>query len=271
MNTNSDTRQAMILAACNQKGGVGKSTTIFHLARAAVLAGLQVLVVDADPQGNITSVLTDDVGEGEAGLADVLSEYTPETISDVTVPGIWPGLTVVPTTGETLGVVRDQLVVAGAGREARLSKVLEPLRGDYDLILIDCGPSLDQLVINALTAADGALVVTQTKLWSANGLAKLLDTITAVTQSYNPRLRVSGVVLNLHEAHTIGGGHWAGEIATAAEARGLPLLSPPVPKRQVISDASEESRGLDEGDADSRQLAMIYAGYLAELTGRKAR
>lgn len=261
-------RQAIILNACNQKGGVGKSTTLYHLTRAAVLAGLRVLVVDSDPQGNITSVLTEDVGETEPGLADVLSEYTSDTITDVIVPGIWDGLDVVPTTGETLGVVRDQLVVAGAAREGRLSRALEPLRGDYDLILIDCGPNLDQLVINALTAADGALVVTQTKLWSANGLAKLLDTITQVQQSYNPRLRVGGVVLNQHEARTVGGGHWAGEIEAAAEARGLPLLTPPVPKRQAIADATEESLGLDEGDADSRELATIYDGYLTQLTGR---
>ncbi len=134
--------------------------------------------------------------------------------------------------------------------------------------MIDCGPNLDQLVINALTAADGALVVTQTKLWSANGLAKLLDTITQVQESYNPRLRVGGIVLNQHEARTVGGGHWAGEIEAAAEVRGLPLLTPPVPKRQAIADATEESVGLDEGDADSRELATIYDGYLTQLTGR---
>ncbi|MEU3333294.1 ParA family protein [Glutamicibacter creatinolyticus] len=267
----SATREAVILTACNQKGGVGKSTTLYHLTRAAVIAGLRVLVVDADPQGNITQVLTEGVGEEEPGLADVLSEYASETLEEVIVPAIWEGVDVVPTTGETLGVVRDQLVVAGAGREARMRKVLEPVRGRYDLILIDCGPNLDQLVINALTAADGALVVTQTKLWSANGLAKLLDTVTAVTQSYNPRLRVAGIVLNQHEARTIGGGHWAEEITAAAETRGLPLLAPPVPKRQAIADATEESRGLDEGDTDARELAKIYAGYLAELTGRNER
>lgn len=97
--TMTTTRQAIILTACNQKGGVGKSTTLYHLTRAAVLAGLRVLVVDSDPQGNITSVLTEDVGETEPGLADVLSEYAPDTIADVIVPGIWDGLDVVPTTG----------------------------------------------------------------------------------------------------------------------------------------------------------------------------
>lgn len=256
---------ARIFTGCNQKGGVGKSTTIYHTARAAILAGQRVLVVDADPQGNLTSVLTEGIGELEPGLADVLSEYAPDTITDVIRPGIWAGLHVVPTTGETLGVVRDQLVVAGAGREVRLRDALEPVKEDYDLILIDCGPNLDQLVINALTAADGVLIVTQTKLWSANGLAKLLSTIDAVSRSYNPGLEIAGIILNQHEARTIGGGHWAGEIHAAAAARGLTLLAPPVPKRQVIADTTEISQGLDQGDQDARELAKIYNEFLAQL------
>ncbi|WP_298807053.1 hypothetical protein [uncultured Pseudokineococcus sp.] len=73
---------------------------------------------------------------------------------------------------------------------------------------------------------------------------------------------------NQHEARTVDGGHWAGEIEAAAEARVLPLLTPPAPKRQAIADAKEESTGLDEGDADSRELAAIYDGYLTQLTGR---
>src|SRR5680860_1683307 len=112
---------AMTFALCNQKGGVGKSTTTFHLARAGVLAGRRVLVVDGDPQGNLTSVAAaEPVEEDRAGLADALSARADETIRDVIVTGIWPGLDVVPTTGETLGYVRDELVIAGAGREGRL-------------------------------------------------------------------------------------------------------------------------------------------------------
>ena len=128
--------------------GVGKSTTTFHLARAAVLRGQRVLVVDNDPQGNLTAgAAAESVEEDQAGLADALSSRAPETIRDVIVRGVWPGLDVVPTSGVTLGYVRDELVIAGAGREGRLREALATVAADYDLILIDCAPSrfLDEL------------------------------------------------------------------------------------------------------------------------------
>ena len=116
---------ARILALCNQKGGVGKSTTLFQLARVAVLAGRRVLAVDNDPQGNLTSNITaEEVDAEQAGLADVLSTRADDTMRDVIVPGLWPGLDVVPTSGASLGNVRDELVIAGAGREVRLREAL---------------------------------------------------------------------------------------------------------------------------------------------------
>ena len=111
----------MILAYCNQKGGVGKSTTVYHHARAAILDGQRVLVIDADPQGNITSVLTEDMQEGDVGVADALSSRSSDTLADVLVPGIWEGLTVAPTVGDNLADVRNELVISSEpGRESRL-------------------------------------------------------------------------------------------------------------------------------------------------------
>lgn len=260
---------ARTIALCNQKGGVGKSTTTFHLARAAVLAGRRVLVVDNDPQGNLTTVAAADaVGEDQAGLADALSSRAPETVRDVIVDGIWPGLALVPTSGTTLGYVRDELVVAGAGREGRLREALAQVAGDYDLILIDCAPSLDQLTINGLTAADGVLVVTHSKLFSANGLAQLLDTISDVRRYYNPLLAVAGILVNQHEERTVSGKTWLDELHQAARARDLTVLDPPVPKRVVISDATEAARGLDEwGSVEAASLAEIYQAYLVAIEG----
>ena len=260
---------AQIFALCNQKGGVGKSTSTFHLARAAVLRGQRVLVVDNDPQGNLTSVAAaEPVGEDQAGLADVLSARAPETLRDVIVPGIWSGLDVVPTSGITLGWVRDELVIAGAGREGRLREALAGVEDDYDVILIDCAPSLDQLTINGLVAAQGVIVVTHSKLWSANGLAQLLDTIDSVRSYYNGALRVAGIIVNQHEENTISGKTWLDELHQAAESRKLTVLDPPIPKRVVIADTVETARGLDEwGSAEAAALGQLYAHHLTCIEG----
>lgn len=263
---------AIVIAVTNQKGGVGKSTTTFHLARAAVEKGYRVLLIDADPQGNLTSVTTaEPVMDDQAGLADVLSARAEETMRDVIVPGIWPGLDVVPTTGETLASVRDELVIAGAGREVRLREALAEVVEDYDVIMIDCAPSLDQLTLNSLTAANGAVIVTQSKLFSSNGLAKLLDNIENVRRYYNPGLTVAGVIVNAHEAGTVSGKTWLADLEEAAQGRALPVLHPPIPKRVVISDALEASRGLDEwGSSEAAALAPLYRDHLNSIEGALA-
>ncbi|OMH32543.1 ParA family protein [Tersicoccus sp. Bi-70] len=264
---------ARVIALCNQKGGVGKTVTTYHLARAAVRRGLRVLVIDADPQGNLTaSAAGDDVAADDIGLADVLSSRAPETLSDVIVPGIWDGLSVVPTTGIELAAVRDELITAGAGREMRLREALAPLLADYDLVLIDCAPSLDQLTVNALTAADAVLIISQAKLYSLNGLDALLTTISSVRSYYNADLRVAGIIVNLYNPRTISARGWLDELTTAAQGRGLSLFEPIMNNRVVIADASEAARGLDEwGSSDARELADVYDAYLtATLEGANA-
>lgn len=256
----------MILTFCNQKGGVGKSTTLYHLARSAVITGRKVLVIDADPQGNTTEALTADVPADAPGVADALSDQSTDTLRDVLVEGIWPGLTVAPTVGESLYAVRDEISNSHRpGWESRMRVQLEALKGEYDLILIDSGPALDTLSTNAFTASDGVLIVTHSTKWSLDGLALLLRTVAEIRRYYNPNLQVAGIVLNNHEANTSGGRHWAGELEAAAEENALRLLKPYIPKRSAIKDAVDYSSGLDEGDYKARPLGKLYTELLEQI------
>lgn len=265
------TQAPPILATANQKGGTGKTTTTVHLARAGVRAGQRVLVVDADPQGSLTSIAAAEaLDETHAGLADVLSSRDNIAAADVIVAGVWGRLDVLPTSGPLLGTVRDELVLAGAGRETRLSDALQTVAADYDLILIDCPPALDQLTINALTAAHGVLVVTHAGLLSTNGIGQLLETIEIVRRNYNPALTVAGILINQHESRTISGTHWLSELDDIATGRGLTMLTPPIPKRVAIGDSAEAAVGLDEwGSTDARELSETYAQHLATLTKKE--
>lgn len=256
---------ADVIAFCNQKGGVGKTTTVFHLAFAVAQAGRRALVIDMDPQGNVSTVLTKQPLErDDVGVADVLSEASNVTIVDAVVPTIWPGVELVPTVpvNESLAYVRDQLVVAGAGRERRLRDAVDLLCNVYDVILIDCPPSLDLLTINALVAARKAVVVSQSALFSANGLARLRRTIDAVKRSYNPELELMGAIVNMHEISTIGGREQLVEIAAS-----INILGDTIPKRVVIKDSMEAQTSLQGwGTTKSRSLATIYRDTIAILT-----
>lgn len=260
---------ARTIALCNQKGGVGKTTTAFHMARAGVLAGRRVLLIDADPQGNATAAAAaEPVDDSQVGLADALSERTDDTIRDVIVPGVWGGLDIAPTSGTMLEGVRDELVIAGTGREYRMRAQVQTVEDDYDLILIDCAPSLDQLTINGLVGADSVLIVTQSKQFSANGIAKLLSTINGVRSYYHAALTIAGVLVNQHEAATVSGRTWLEELTTAVEGQGIHVLEPPIPKKVVISDAVEAGYGLDQwGNAEATVLGETFSKHLATIEG----
>ncbi|MDO4258481.1 MAG: ParA family protein [Actinomycetaceae bacterium] len=254
------------IATANPKGGVGKSTTVFHLARAAHVRGMSVIVVDMDPKGDISAALAPDrLVKGQPGVADALSSRSQCALRDVLVKSLWDRVTLAPSGDEALEAVRDELLGAQVVREKRLATQLASVESDYDLCLIDCPPSLDQLTINALTAANGIAIVTQPKLWSASGIAHLLDTIEEVRANHNPRLRVSGVVVNMHEPNTVSGGHWLRELSEACTARSLPQLAPPLPRKVVISDCVECSLGLDEWPPPQVELLQVYSRHLDSL------
>lgn len=189
---------ARVIAIANQKGGVGKTTTSVNLAACIAAKGKRVLCVDIDPQGNATSGV---------GVDKNAPEYS---VYDVLINGVPARDAVVGTVAENLGLLSSRKELSGAevelvnalAREMVLRRALEPIRDDYDFILIDCPPSLGLLTVNALTAADTLLAPIQCEYYALEGLSDLMNTVKLVRARLNPALEVEGVVLTMFDART---------------------------------------------------------------------
>lgn len=259
-----------IIAVANQKGGVGKSTTVYHLALAAASAGRRTLVIDADPQGNITRAIgPDDLDPQTVSLADVLAPQSDVTLEEILTETPWQNLTLAPAGGDNLAAI-EQVIAAGTiGRETLLKKALSPVAAKFDLVLIDCNPSINILTTNALVASSDVLIVTRADMWSLDGLGRLFQSIAAVRSHYNQGLRTPKVLVNQHEARTRQARYWADQLSEQAQAGGVQLLSPYVPKRQIIADTLESAERLEDAGPDGRELARLYAEHLTTITQEK--
>jgi chromosome partitioning protein len=248
------------LALCNQKGGAGKTTTTANLARAAAGRGYRTLVIDLDPQANLTSVLADDdLDDGDVSLADVLSPRASMAIRDVATPSVWDGVDLVPSGGDRLAAVATELILMTTGGPTRLRKALRDTTEDYDVVLIDCPPSLDLLAINGLSAADLAVVVTTPELFGINGIARLLTTIAHVQEDTNPGLRLAAVIANGVQ-HTNRMRDWLADLAHNVT---VPVLHPTIQRATWIAEALECSTGLDQwGTPAATELHRVYSTYL---------
>ncbi|MFI5825501.1 ParA family protein [Streptomyces rishiriensis] len=252
----------------NQKGGVGKTTTTFHLAGAAAKRGLRTLVIDGDPQGNLTSSLdTGELTASSIGLADALSRNADETLADVIVPTQWEGVDLVPTTGGTLSAVEHELNTMSLGRTHRLSEELESVKGRYDLVLIDCPPNLGPLTINAFVASEQIVVVAKPELWSGTGLLSLFTTMQEVRRyCARPDLRFAGVIFNMYDNRETEQAKRYREITEAAEKMEIPILHPTVPRRVTVFETAIHGTRLDlSSDPRAAALAPIYDRHLEAL------
>ncbi len=188
-----------IYAFANQKGGVGKTTTAVNLGAYLAAAGRRVLIVDADPQANATSILGIEWAGSPRSIYDSLIQGQP--LGDVIIATSLPGLSLVPSAPAFAGAEVE--MVPMLAREHLLSRALQPVAPDYDYVLIDCPPSLGLITINALTAArDGVIVPIQCEYLALEGLGRLWQTIQLVRENLNPRLTIIGLVLTMFDGRT---------------------------------------------------------------------
>ncbi|HYN76031.1 MAG TPA: ParA family protein [Candidatus Limnocylindria bacterium] len=203
---------ARVIAMCNQKGGVGKTTSTINLGAALAELGRRVLLVDFDPQGALSVGLGVNPHELDVTTYSLLVDRS-VTIDDVLLKTNIPGLDLLPSNID-LSAAEVQLVNEVA-REHTLARVLAPALPDYDVVLIDCQPSLGLLTVNALTAADSVIIPLECEYFALRGVALLMDIIQKVKDRLNPRLEVEGILATMYDSRTVHGREVLGRVVEA--------------------------------------------------------
>ena len=251
---------ARVIALCNQKGGVGKTTTTISLGGALAEYGRTVLMVDFDPQGALS-----------AGLG--VNTHDTTTIYDLLIgrekdvrkaiqPTKVAGIHVIPANID-LSAAEVHLVNEVA-REQILARVLKPVLDDYDVVLIDCQPSLGLLTVNALTAAHGVLIPLETEYFALRGVALLIDTIDKVRERLNPSIRVDGIIATMFDARTL---HAKEVMERVVEAFGDTVMDTVIGKTVKFPDASVAGVPITEF-APNHASAKTYRQLARELIAR---
>ena len=249
------------IACTNQKGGVGKTTTVVNLATYLALAGDRVLVIDLDPQGNATSGFGIDRSTLEGSVYDALVDDHPLASLHVATPVA--GVRVVPSS---IALAGAEVELAGAtARERRLARAIEAERDAWDWVLVDCPPSLGLLTVNALTGTDAVLIPIQCEYYALEGLTQLVATINLVRDHLNPGLEIAGVVLTMFDART----NLSNEVADEVRRHlGDAVFRTIVPRSVRLSEAPSHGLPIALYRPESKG-ADAYGALAAELRARR--
>jgi chromosome partitioning protein len=252
-----------IIAIANQKGGVGKTTTAVNLGAALAELDFRVLVVDLDPQGNATTGLGLNPRDVSGSIYDVI--MSDASIEDAIEPTSIKNLFVAPATIDLAGAEIE--LVPQISRELKLKKALDTIRDQYDIILIDCPPSLGLLTVNGLAAADDVIVPIQCEYYALEGLGQLLRNVSLVQANLNPSLDVRGIILTMYDARTKLADQVVNEVR---EYFGGKVYSTVVPRTVRLSEAPSFGQPIIVFDAASRG-AKAYRDLAKEVSSGATR
>jgi chromosome partitioning protein len=254
-----------IVAVTNQKGGVGKTTTAINLAAALALSGQQVLLVDLDPQANATSGIgCKGSSAGGGTVYDALTNpEAPATPRNFIVSTGTANLSLIPASRELAGAEIE--LIALPDRERRLRNLLEPLRAEFDTILIDSPPSLGLLTLNALVAADRVLIPLHCEYFALEGLADLVGTMRRVRAGMNPHLDIEGVLLTMSDERTNLGQQVARDVREFFKEK---VYGTVIPRNVRLAEAPSHGLPVITYDAKSRG-AEAYSAFAAEFRQRQ--
>jgi chromosome partitioning protein len=250
--------RSRVFAIANQKGGVAKTTTAVNLAASFAVSERRTLLIDMDPQANATS------GFGlEIPATHVYDALIGQcTLADVRQPTELEALQIVPAGPDLVGAEIE--LVDAENRERRLARALADVRDEYEIIIIDCPPSLGLLTLNALVAADAVIVPLQAEYYALEGLARLLDTIERVRDGLNPRLTLEGVVLTMMDARNNLSRQVADEVR---EHLGTRVFETEIPRNVRLSEAPSHGRPALLYDVRSKG-AIAYLQVAEEILRR---
>ena len=253
-------RPGTIVAVANQKGGVGKTTSVASLGAAFAELDKRVLLVDLDAQACLTFSLGVDPDEVDVSINEVLVGRGVSAREAIVACA--DGVDLIPSAIELAGA--EAQLLPRPGREYVLRSALEPLRADYDVVLLDCSPSLGVLTLNALTASQGLIIPMPCEMLSHRGVGQLLDTVTDVRAILNPGLEVFGILPTLFDGRS---NHARAVLADVGERYGLPVLSPPIPRTVRFAEAPAVGRSILATSRTSKG-AQAYRDVAAGLLPR---